>query len=86
MAIRKGSLINIPVPIDSSVAAYWKEHYDLTYIIQRDWPKIGNKLKGKIHIYVGDMDSYYLNNAVYSAEDMLKKLQNPQLRLRSGLW
>jgi hypothetical protein len=63
--------------IDSSVAAYWKEHYDLTHIIQRDWPRLGDKLKGKIHIYVGDMDSYYLNNAVYSAEDMLKKLQNP---------
>lgn len=63
--------------IDSSVAAYWKENYDLTHIIQRDWPKIGDKLKGKIHIYVGDMDNYYLNNAVYTAEDVLKKLQNP---------
>lgn len=63
--------------IDSSVADYWKEHYDLTHIIQRDWPTIGEKLKGKIHIYVGDMDSYYLNNAVYTAEEVLKKLQNP---------
>ncbi len=63
--------------IDSSVAAYWKEHFDLTHIIKRDWPKLGEKLKGKIHIYVGDMDSYYLNNAVYTAEDMLKKLNNP---------
>jgi hypothetical protein len=63
--------------IDSTVAAYWKEHYDLTHIIKRDWPKLGDKLKGKIHIYVGDMDNYYLNNAVYNAEDMLKKLQNP---------
>jgi hypothetical protein len=63
--------------IDSSVAAYWKEHYDLTHIIQRDWSKIGNLLQGKIHIYVGDMDTYYLNNAVYSAEDMIKKLSNP---------
>jgi len=63
--------------IDSSVAAYWRDHYDLTRIIQRDWATIGDKLKGKIHIYVGDMDSYYLNNAVYTAEDMLKKLQNP---------
>lgn len=63
--------------IDTGVANYWKEHFDLTHIIKRDWPKIGNKLKGKIHIYVGDMDTYYLNNAVYSAEDMLKKLNNP---------
>jgi len=63
--------------IDTSVAQYWKEHYDLTHIIKRDWAKLGNKLNGKIHLYVGDMDSYYLNNAVYNAEDMLKQLSNP---------
>ena len=63
--------------IDSSVARYWRDNYDLTYIIKRDWPKIGNSLKGKIHIYVGDMDTYYLNDAVYTAEDMLKRLNNP---------
>ncbi len=63
--------------IDTAVAAYWKEHFDLTNIINRDWPKLGDKLKGKIHIYVGEMDSYYLNDAVYTAEDMLKKLNNP---------
>jgi len=63
--------------INPEVAAYWKEHYDLTHILQRDWPKLGEQLKGKIHIYVGDMDNYYLNNAVYTAEDVLKQLQNP---------
>lgn len=63
--------------IDKSVASYWKENYDLTHIIKRDWPKIGEQLKGKIHLYVGDMDNFYLNNAVYTAEDMLKQLQNP---------
>ncbi len=64
--------------INKQVAAYWKENYDLVHIINRDWPKIGNKLAGKIHIYVGDMDNYYLNNAVYTAEDMIKKLENPK--------
>lgn len=63
--------------IDHKVAEYWRENFDLTHIIQRDWNKIGDKLKGKIHLYVGDMDNFYLNNAVYSAEDMLKKLKNP---------
>ena len=63
--------------INKQVAAHWKENYDLVHIINRDWPKIGNKLAGKIHIYVGDMDNYYLNNAVYTAEDMIKKLENP---------
>lgn len=63
--------------IDSSVAAYWKEHYDLSYIMKRDWAKIGRQLKGKVHIYCGDMDNYYLNNAVYFTEEMLKALNNP---------
>jgi hypothetical protein len=45
--------------------------------MKRDWPKIGSKLQGKIHIYCGDMDNYYLNNAVYFTEEMLKKLQGP---------
>ena len=64
--------------INKNVAQYWKDNYDLVHIIQRDWPKIGNKLAGKIHLYVGDMDNYYLNNAVYTAEEMIKKLENPK--------
>ena len=63
--------------IDKKVAEFWKENYDLSYIMNRDWKKIGNKLKGKIHIYCGDMDNYYLNNAVYLTEAMLKALDNP---------
>lgn len=63
--------------IDKSVAEYWKENYDLGYILQRDWSKIGKKLQGKIHIYCGDMDNYYLNNAVYLVEDFLKTTTNP---------
>ena len=58
-------------------AAYWKEHYDLHAILERDWPKIGKDLEGKINIYVGDMDNFYLNNAVYLMEDFLKKTTNP---------
>lgn len=63
--------------IDSTVAAYWKEHYDLSWIMKRDWPTIGKKLTGKIHIYCGDMDNYYLNNAVYLTEEMLRSRQDP---------
>lgn len=63
--------------IDKKVAEYWKENYDLAYILKRDWAKHGENWKGRIHIYCGDMDNFYLNNAVYLAEDMLKTLQNP---------
>lgn len=63
--------------IDPKVAAYWKEHYDLRHILERDWAKLGPKLRGKIHLYCGDMDNFYLNNAVYLMEDFLKRAANP---------
>jgi len=63
--------------IDRKVAEYWRENYDLRHILERDWKQLGPKLQGKIHIYVGDMDTYYLNNAVYLMEETLKKLSNP---------
>jgi hypothetical protein len=63
--------------IDHSVAAYWRENYDLRYILERDWKTLGPKLKGKIHIYCGDMDNFYLNDAVYLMEEFLKKTKDP---------
>jgi hypothetical protein len=63
--------------IDHSVAKYWQENYDLSYILQRDWSKLGPRLEGKIHIYCGDMDNYYLNNAVYLMEAFLESTKNP---------
>lgn len=63
--------------IDKEVANYWKENFDLRYIMARDWDRIGSKLEGKIHIYCGDMDNYYLNNAVVLAEEFLESTENP---------
>ena len=63
--------------IDPTVATYWRDHYDLTHIIQRDWKTLGPKLAGKIHIYVGSADTYYLNDAVYYAQATLESLKNP---------
>ena len=63
--------------INPEIAAYWKENYDLKHILERDWDKLGDKLKGKIHIYCGDMDNYYLNNAVYSMEKFLESTTDP---------
>ena len=63
--------------INPTVAAYWQENYDLRYILERDWDKLGEKLRGKINIYCGDMDNYYLNNAVYLMEDFLENTTDP---------
>ena len=63
--------------IDHEVAEYWKENFDLRHILQRDWATLGPKLEGKLHIYVGDMDNYYLNNAVYLTEQFLENTTAP---------
>lgn len=63
--------------IDHDVANYWKENYDLRHIMQRDWDKIGKDLEGKINIYCGDMDNYYLNNAVVLTEEFLESTKTP---------
>jgi len=64
--------------IDRKVAEHWRERHDLGHILRRDWSKgLGKKLQGKIHIYCGDMDNYYLNNAVYLVEDFLEAATNP---------
>lgn len=58
--------------IDPEVAQYWKEHSDLNEYLKRNWAKIGKSLQGKIHIYTGDMDTYYLNPAVKLMEEFLE--------------
>ena len=63
--------------INSEVAEYWRENYDLRYILQRDWKTLGQRVKGKIHIFCGDMDGFYLNNAVYHMEEFLEGTRNP---------
>jgi len=63
--------------IDPAVAGYWRDHYDLSAILQRDWPTLGPKLRGKLHVYVGSADTYFLNNAVYYLENFLKSTTNP---------
>jgi len=65
--------------IDKSVAAYWRDHgYDLTYYVKQNWSKIGKDLAGKIHVYVGDMDNYYLNLGVYDLQEALATVTEPK--------
>jgi hypothetical protein len=63
--------------IDHKVAEYWRKNYDLEAILERDWAKLGPELAGKIHIYVGSDDTYFLNDAVYRMEDFLDTTKNP---------
>jgi Putative esterase len=63
--------------IDHEVANYWKQHWDLTEYLRRNWSTIGEKLRGKLHVYVGLSDNYFLNDAVYRIQETLESFKNP---------
>ncbi len=56
--------------IDHTVAEHWKA-YDLRRILEERWAELGPKLKGKLHIWVGEADDYFLNNAVHRLDNFL---------------
>lgn len=49
--------------VDPQVVAYWREHYDIAARIRRDWPRLEPDLDGKLHVYVGTADNFYLDGA-----------------------
>ncbi|GGH13964.1 alpha/beta hydrolase-fold protein [Silvibacterium dinghuense] len=63
--------------IDKQVVEYWHEHYDLNAYMQKNWATLGPKLEGKLHLAVGDGDTYFLNNAVHDLQKSLEATRNP---------
>ena len=74
----------LPVPlwhpqtgvISSSVAEEWKK-YDLRLYLEQNWKTLAPKLRGKIHIWVGEADEYFLNDAVHLLDNFLSKADPP---------
>ncbi|MFL6212616.1 MAG: alpha/beta hydrolase-fold protein [Blastocatellia bacterium] len=62
--------------INRTVTEHWKR-YDLRLILERDWKQLAPRLRGKLHIWVGEADNYFLNNAVHLLDDALKRLDPP---------
>jgi len=64
--------------IDREVALYMRDNgYDLRHYAEKNWATLGPKLDGKLHFIAGEMDSFYLNLAVYLFEEFAKKATNP---------
>lgn len=63
--------------IDPEVAAHWREHYDVGHILTRDWAKLAPKLRGKLWINTGDLDTFYLELAARRLEERLVRLDPP---------
>jgi hypothetical protein len=74
----------LPVPlwdgqtgaIDKTVLDHWRK-YDLKLILEKNWAQLGPKLAGKINIWVGDSDDYFLNAAVRRLKDATERFKNP---------
>jgi hypothetical protein len=60
--------------IDHRVAEYWRR-YDLREILESQWATLGPRLRGKLHIDVGEADNYFLNNAVHRLDDFLSRAE-----------
>jgi hypothetical protein len=63
--------------IDHAVAEKWKK-YDLLDIVRTTWKTLGPKIGHKLNLYVGDMDSYYLNDAVENFNAFWQKAGDPK--------
>jgi hypothetical protein len=64
--------------VDHRVAEYMREQgYDLTSFLRAQWSVLGPQLLGKLHVYVGDMDHFYLNLAVYKLDEFLSSTRDP---------
>lgn len=62
--------------INNAAAEQWKK-YDLRHVLETNWATLGPKIAHKLNIYVGDMDSYYLNDAVEKLNEFLVKAEKP---------
>ncbi len=63
--------------LDRAVASDWREHYDLTHLLERDWATLGPKLQGKLWVNVGNMDTYFLDGAVRRLDAFFRSTTNP---------
>jgi S-formylglutathione hydrolase FrmB len=70
--------------VDAEVARAW-EKYDIRLVMERNWEALGPKLKGKVHVYMGEVDTFYLDGAARLLRDALKKLDtDPVVELFPG--
>lgn len=62
--------------INRDLTEHWKK-YDLRMALEQNWKTLGPKLRGKLTIWVGEADDYYLNNAVHMLDAFLSKADPP---------
>lgn len=70
--------------VDADVVQAWSDA-DLRLRLRREWLRVGGKLGGKIHAYVGEDDNYYLAAPLLALKTMLEKRNaNPTIKVLAG--
>jgi hypothetical protein len=70
--------------VNREVAKAW-ERYDIATILRQNWPTLGPKLNGKIHLIVGTEDTFHLEVSAHLLEDTIKQLGGkPDFRYLEG--
>lgn len=81
----------LPVPlfdratgnVDPATAKAW-ELYDISLTLRRNWKALAPKLVGKLHVYGGSADNFFLDGAVERLAATLKEL-DPENALRADV-
>jgi hypothetical protein len=60
--------------VDPKVIAYWGEHYDIAHRIETNWATLAPDLRGKIHLFVGTDDTFYLDSSAQRLQSLLDRL------------
>lgn len=63
--------------MDSTVAQSWKK-YDFKLYLEKNWATLGPRVQGKIFIWMGDMDNFYLNPATRALASYFETTVNPK--------
>ncbi len=59
--------------VDPETARAW-EKYDIVKVLEKNWATLAPKLKGKLHVYAGEKDNFYLEGATRLLAAKLKEL------------
>lgn len=49
--------------LDPAVLEAWQQ-YDIRLVLEKNWATLGPKLKGKLHVFCGELDTFRLNEGV----------------------
>jgi hypothetical protein len=60
--------------VNPEIALYWRDHYDIAWRLQHDWPALRRNLDGRIHVIVGTADTFHLDGSVHRLQAVLDRL------------